>query len=171
MDPELRVLAPAAVENVYHAGYLVPDLRAGMERFGRVLQITWATPFEMESGFATANGEPDSDRVRIAFSNEGPPFVELIEVVPRPGSIFAEPSGGGFHHFGMYAERWRDATARLCAEGMMLERTGSGVAFVRDPHLRLRIEVVSFKGRDFMRQILSGEMGATHPLTDRPPAG
>jgi hypothetical protein len=168
VDPELRSLAPATFENLYHTGYLVPDLLDGMERFGRLLQITWATPFEMDSGFATASGEPDSDLVRIAFSNEGPPFLELIEVVPRAGSIFAEPSRGGFHHYGVYAERWRDETARLCAAGMELERTGVGVAFVRDPQLDLRTEVVSFKGRDFMRQILSGEMGAAHPLRGRP---
>jgi len=171
MDPELRTLAPAAFDNLYHAGYLVPDLRAGMEHFARLLQITWATPFEMESGFETATGEPDSDPVRITFSNQGPPFLELIEVVPRAGSIFAEPSAGGLHHVGIYAERWRDETARLCAEGMELERTGAGVAFVRDPRLGVRIEVVSFRGREFLQQILSGEMGATHPLRDRPGAG
>ena len=54
--------------------------------------------------------------------------------------------------------------ARLVAAGMELERTGSGVGFVRDPQLGLRIEVVSFKGRDFMTRILSGELGAEHPL-------
>jgi hypothetical protein len=171
MDPELDVLSSAAVENLYHAGYLVPDLLAGMERVARTMQITWATPFEMESGFARPSGEPDSDVVRIAFSLEGPPYLELIEVVPRAGSIFAQPSGGGFHHFGIFADRWRDETARLCAEGMELERTGAGVAFVRDPQLGVRIEVVSFKGKDFLQQILSGELGAAHPLSDRPPAG
>jgi hypothetical protein len=167
-------LAPTTFENVFHVGYLVPDLRDAMETIGRQLEISWATPFEMESGFETAAGEPDSDLVRIAFSSQGPPYLELIEVVPRPGSIFAEPSpseanvaGGGFHHFGIYAERWRDEVGRLTDEGMVLERTGAGVAFVRNPVLGVRVEVVSYKGRDFLRRILSGEMGADHPLADR----
>ena len=76
------------------------------------------------AGSSRADGEPDSDLVRIAFSAEGPPYLELIEVVPRPGSIFAEPAGGGLHHVGFYAERWRDEVARLTGEGMELERTG-----------------------------------------------
>ena len=168
MDPQLRSLAPTAIENVYHFGHLVPDLQPAMEAFGRRLQLTWSTPFEMASGFERADGEPDSDDVRIAFSAEGPPFLELIEVVPRKGSIFAEPAGGGFHHIGYYAERWRDEVARLTADGMELERRGAGVAFVRDPRLGTRFEIVSFKGRDFLTRILSGEMGEAHPLRDRP---
>jgi catechol 2,3-dioxygenase-like lactoylglutathione lyase family enzyme len=170
MDPALLALAPRAFENLYHVGYLVPDLRLAMATFGERLQITWATPFEMPSGFVTADGEPDSDLVRIAFSIGGPPHLELIEVVPRAGSIFAEPAGGGVHHVGIYADRWRDEVARLVAEGMELERTGAGVAFVRDPHLGLRIEVVSFKGRDFLTRILSGALGAEFPLGGPPPA-
>ena len=168
MDPQLLSLAPTAIENVYHIGHLVPDLRSAMEAFGRRLQITWAAPFQMASGFERADGQPDSDEVRIAFSAEGPPYLELIEVVPRPGSLFAEPAGGGFHHIGFYAERWRDEVARLTADGMELERRGAGVAFVRDPRLGIRFEIVSFKGRDFLSRILSGEMGAEHPMRDGP---
>ena len=164
MDPQLLALAPTAIENVYHVGHLVPDLRSAMDALGRRLQMTWATPFEMDSGFETPDGEIDSDPVRIAFSAEGPPFLELIEVVPRAGSIFAQPSGGGIHHIGYYAERWRDEVARLTDEGMELERTGPGVAFVRDRALGMRFEVVSFKGRDFLTRILSGELGAEMPL-------
>ena len=70
------------------------------------------------------------------------------------------------HHLGVYAERWRDEVARLVAEGMEVERTGAGVGFVRDPRLGLRIEVVSFRGRDFLTRILDGELGAEFPLTD-----
>jgi hypothetical protein len=171
VDPQLLTLAPATFENLYHVGYLVPDLRRAMATFGQRLQIEWATPFEMPSGFVTADGEDDSDVVRIAFSQAGPPYLELIEVVPRPGSIFAEPASGGVHHVGVYAERWRDEVARLVEAGMEVERTGAGVGFVRDPVLGLRIEVVSFKGRDFLTRILSGELGAELPLTDRRPAG
>ena len=124
-------LAPTAFENVFHVGYLVPDLLDAMDALGRQLEITWATPFEMESGFVTATGEPDSDVVRIAFSSQGPPYLEIIEVVPLAGSVFAEPSSGGYHHFGIVRERWRDEVARLTRAGMELERTGAGVGFVR----------------------------------------
>jgi len=165
VDPNLMALAPTAIDNLYHVGYLVPDLRAAMDTFGRHLQCMWATPFEMGTGFETADGGTDDRVGRFAYSKEGPPFLELIEVIAHPESIFAEPAGGGFHHVGVYAERWRDEVARLTDDGMEVERIGAGLAFVRDPNTGFRIEVVSFKGRPFLDRILSGELGAECPLT------
>ncbi len=42
MDPTLSTLAPAAIDNLYHVGHLVPDLLEAMDSLGRRLQITWA---------------------------------------------------------------------------------------------------------------------------------
>jgi hypothetical protein len=97
VDPNLLSVSPRAFENIYHVGYLVPDLRDAMETLGRRLQITWTPPFEMDAEFQTPDGVSESDRVRIAYSREGPPFLEIIEIVRREGSIFAQPAGGGFH--------------------------------------------------------------------------
>jgi hypothetical protein len=165
IDPTLRSLGPAAVDNLYHVGYVVPDLLAAMDGLGRQLQITWAPPFQMSTAFETADGGTDDEVTRFALSAEGPVHLELIQVVSTPTSIFAEPSTGGFHHFGVYAERWRDEVARLVAEGMELERTGAGLAFVRDPATGVRIEVVSFRGRPYLDRILRGELGAEFPLS------
>lgn len=165
MEPKLMALSPAAIDNLYHIGYLVPDLRAAMDTLGRRLQVTWAPPFEMGTGLEAPGGPSDNRVGRFALSTDGPPFLELIEVIADPGSIFAEPAGGGFHHVGVYAHRWRDEVARLTDDGMHLERVGAGMAFVRDPDTGLRIEVVSFKGRPFLDRILRGELGAECPLT------
>ena len=94
MDPTLQSLAPTAVENLYHVAYVVPDLLAAMESMGRRLQITWATPFQMSTGFTTAGGATDDHVTRFAMSTQGPPHVELIEAVADPASIFAQPSAG-----------------------------------------------------------------------------
>jgi catechol 2,3-dioxygenase-like lactoylglutathione lyase family enzyme len=168
MDPTLETLAASAFDNVYHVGHLVPDLSAAMQSLTDALQITWAPPFEMRSGFTRPDGSADDRGVRIAFSTSGPPYLELIEVVAAEDSIFAEPKLGGMHHVGYYAQRWRDDVARLRADGWELERTGAGVAFLRDPNSGLRVEVVSFKGRDFLTRILDGAMAREHPLTERP---
>ena len=165
MDPKLETLSASAFDNVYHVGHVVPDLLSAMAALAGSMQITWAPPFEMRSGFTRPDGSVDDQPARIAFSISGPPYLELIEVVAAPDSIFAEP---GMHHVGYYAQRWRDDTARLQSEGWELERTGAGVAFLRDPRSGLRVEVVSFKGRDFLAQVLSGEMGRQYPLTERP---
>ncbi|MGE2734536.1 VOC family protein [Mycolicibacterium vaccae] len=167
MDPKLQMLAASAFDNVYHVGHVVPDLLLAMDSLA-AMQITWAPPFEMRSGFTRPDGTSDDQAVRLAFSTSGPPYLELIEVVPADDSIFAAPKLGGMHHIGYYADRWRDDAARLQDDGWELERTGSGVAFLRDPRSGLRVEVVSFKGRDFLRQVLSGEMAAAYPLTERP---
>jgi hypothetical protein len=168
MDPKLETLAASPFDNVYHVGHVVPDLLLAMRTLAGAMQITWAPPFEMPSGFVRPDGSADDQTVRIAFSTSGPPYLELIEVVAAPDSIFAEPKLGGVHHIGYYAQRWRNDVARLQGEGWELERTGAGVAFLRDPHSGLRVEVVSFRGRDFMTQVLSGEMAKLYPLTEHP---
>ncbi|KWX66918.1 VOC family protein [Mycobacterium sp. NAZ190054] len=168
MDPRLETLAAAAFDNAYHVGQVVPDLMSAMESLAGAMQITWAPPFEMRSGFTRPDGSADDQAVRLAFSTSGPPYLELIEVVTAADSIFAEPKLGGLHHVGYYAERWRDDVARLQDDGWELERTGAGVAFLRDPRSGLRVEVVSFKGRDFLTRVLSGEMAQTYPLSERP---
>ena len=168
VDLMLQSVSPHSFENVYHIAYLVPDLLEAMETLGQRLQITWATPFEMDAENQTDDGEIERDRLRISYSSQGPPFLEIIEAVPREGSLFSQPAGGGFHHFGIYAERWRDEVARMTKVGMILEGWGSGTAFVRDPQLGVLYEIVSFKGRGFLARILSGEMGTEYPLSVRP---
>jgi Glyoxalase/Bleomycin resistance protein/Dioxygenase superfamily len=168
MDPRLETLAASAFDNIYHVGHLVPDLALAMQSLSGAMQITWAPPFEMRSGFVRPDGSPDDRSVRIAFSTSGPPYLELIEVVAAADSIFAEPSSGGMHHVGYYAQRWRDDVARLQDDGWELERTGAGVAFLREPRSAMRVEVVSFKGRDFLTRVLDGEMARLYPLTENP---
>ncbi len=169
MDLTPGTLAASAFDNVYHVGHLVPDLLPAMQALTDALQIIWAPPFEMRSGFVRPDGSADDRGVRIAFSVSGPPYLELIEVVDAADSIFAEPRLGGMHHVGYYAQRWREDVTRLQEDGWELERTGAGVAFLRDPRSGLRVEVVSVKGRDFLTRILDGAMARQYPLTDTPP--
>lgn len=152
------------IEDLYHVAYVVPDLLTAMDTMGRRLQVTWATPFQMSTGFETADGGTDDHVTRFAMSTQGPLHVELIQAVADPSSIFAQPAAGGHHHVGVFAERWRDELARLIDDGMVLERTGSGVGFAHDPDTGLRIEVVSAKGRPYFERILSGDLGTEFPL-------
>jgi len=164
---EQKAASPIAAENIYHLAYRVPNLLDSMAALSKSLGATWAAPFETEGEFEKPGGGVDKAHLRIAYSLQGPPFIELIEHVGgSPGSIFAEPPGG-VHHIGVYAERWRDETARLVGLGFVHELNGSGLAFVRDPVLGVRYEIVSFRGRDFLDNILSGEMGKLRPLHER----
>ena len=75
MDPTLETLAASAFDNVYHVGHLVPDLLPAMQSLAGAMQITWAAPFEMRSGFTRPDGSADDQSVRIAFSASGPPYL------------------------------------------------------------------------------------------------
>jgi len=153
---EQQAASPIAAENIYHLAYLVPDLLAAMDSMSKSLGATWAIPFETDSSYERPGGGVDSAQVRITYSLQGPPFIELIQFVAGPpDAIFAGPPGG-IHHIGVYAARWRDETARLVDLGFIHERNGNGLAFVRDPVLNIRYEIVSFKGRDFLDNILNG---------------
>ncbi len=129
MDPRLETLAASAFDNVYHVGHLVPDLLPAMQTLADAMQINWAPPFEMRSGFVRPDGSADDRTVRIAFSASGPPYLELIEVVAAADSIFAEPKLGGMHHVGYYAQRWRDDVARLQDDGWELDARVQGSRF------------------------------------------
>ncbi|MBV9840771.1 MAG: VOC family protein [Sphingomonadaceae bacterium] len=164
---EREAASAILAENIYHIAHLVPDLVAAMAAFSQSLGIGWAEPFEMVSQFHTPDGCIDDSHLRIGYSLQGPPFIELIErVAGSADSPFAKPPGG-VHHLGVYAERWRDETARLIALGFVHELSGDGLAFVRDPVLDIRYEIVSFRGRAFLTSILNGEVGRRLPLRAR----
>jgi hypothetical protein len=158
--------SPVLAENLYHFGYLVPDLREAMAWMSRTLGIAWAAPFEAAPRLESPDGVVDVPELRIAYSEHGPPFIELIETVEsEPTSVFAEAFGA--HHLGVYAERWRDETHRLVGMGCIHEANGSGMSFVRDPVLGVRYEIVSFGGRPFLTNVLDGSIGAQRPLRER----
>ncbi|MBV9509282.1 MAG: VOC family protein [Caulobacteraceae bacterium] len=164
---EQQAASPIFAENIYHLAYRAPNLVEAMAAMSKSLGATWAEPFEVDGTWDKPGGGTDEAQLRIAYSLQGPPFIELIEHVSGPpDSLFAEPPGG-VHHIGVYAERWRDETARLVAAGFIHELNGSGLAFLRDPLTGIRYEVVSFRGRDFLTNILNGNMGRQHPLRTR----
>lgn len=111
-----------------HIGYVVDDLRAGVERFARTFG---AGPFfgmeHLEFDEVTFEGEPALYDHSSAFGAWGEVIVELTQVHDaQPAGLrdaLVAP-GGGVGHIGWLADSLEDEVARLTALGLTPFHTG-----------------------------------------------
>jgi hypothetical protein len=96
----------------FHVGYVVPRLEDAMDEFTNTLGLRWEEPREHASG---------AQHWRLAYSLEGPPFVELIEGTPGTPWYATAPR---LHHLGRFTydldeeiERFTAARARIEVDG------------------------------------------------------
>ena len=112
----------------HHIGYVVGDLRAGVERFSAT---TGAGPFLVIEHLVfqevTYRGEPAAYDHSSAFAQWGSIMVELTQVHDaQPAGLrqaFTRP-GGGIGHVGWLADSLDDEVARLQAGGLTVFHTG-----------------------------------------------
>ncbi len=154
MDAAVTILGEAGIDNVYHVAFLVEDIDEGMEQYGAVFACEWAEP-----GHTTLPGTGGVEcPITFTYSKGGPPFIELQVGLDDPECVmgFARVGGrpGGFHHVGIYAERWRDEVKRLEELGMTCIYADHGMAHLRHPS-GLGVEVVSWKGRSWLHGYLA----------------
>ncbi len=101
--------------NLYHVGVLVTDLEAAKAHFAQVLGLTFG-----ETRAIPLQGVEDEGRVvdielRVVYSVEGPPFLELIEA--RDDGTWGRHLGEGLHHIGVWQDDLEDRVAELLAAG------------------------------------------------------
>ncbi|PXY36590.1 VOC family protein [Prauserella flavalba] len=128
------------VTDIYHTGFVVPDLDAAKADLTTVFGVTWTGVEEREMPVLTPDG-PVTARMRFVYSQGGSPRLELLE--PVPGTIWEAPSlsfgPGGAHHVGVWADDFAATSAKLEAAGFPRVLTfddGSGQA-VRFAYHRL----------------------------------
>src|SRR6202022_3717025 len=99
---------------MFHTASVVPDLEKAREEPGRGLALTWTEPRISERVIHTETGDQEVT-LRVVFSYEGPPHVELVEA--QPGTIFggAEMS---VHHVGVWTDDVNAASERLVEQGL-----------------------------------------------------
>lgn len=113
----------------HHIGYVVGDLRAGVERFS---STTGAGPFLVIEHLVfedvTYRGEPAVYDHSSAFGQWGSIMVELTQVHDaQPTGLreaFTQPSGG-IGHVGWLADSLEDEVARLERAGLNVFHTGT----------------------------------------------
>lgn len=126
--------------DIYHTGFVVPDLDAAMAELTTVFGVAWNAVEERDMPVSTPDGHVDA-RMRFVYSRGGSPRLELLEPVPR--TAWEAPSNafglGGAHHIGVWADDFAETSAALEAAGLPRVLTfddGSGGA-VRFAYHRL----------------------------------
>jgi catechol 2,3-dioxygenase-like lactoylglutathione lyase family enzyme len=78
-----------------HIGIMVPDLEAAIESYAP-LGVTFMQPQTVQVHRLLDEGQESTIDLRIAFSHQGPPHWELLEVVGD--GIYGPAQTGGLHH-------------------------------------------------------------------------
>lgn len=134
-------------ETYFHVGVLVYDIDEALKRFCEVLSLDFTPP--QRRGPLT-NG----DTVRAAYSLQGPPYLELIEAIPRDG-IFATSQGEGIHHIGLWDDDMGGrceflASQALAPAPLMNSRGGVPLLIMTDPDALhgVRLEYTDGRNRE-----------------------
>jgi hypothetical protein len=133
----------------FHVGILVPNIEQAIEELSTVLGANWTEVLERPAG---------QWQLRVAFTRDGPPFIELIE--GPPDSPWASPDGPRMHHLGWWAENHAAERKRLGEAGLVPELDGETIGITADyyvaPRSGLRLELV---GAD--REVFAARWGLT----------
>ncbi len=101
---------------LYHVGVLVNEIESAMVRFGELLGLTFGEPLTLRFDEVIEEGRRVDRDLRLVYSIEGPPFLELIEA--QDDGVWGRQHGEGLHHIGV----WQDAL-----EARLIELAASGV--------------------------------------------
>jgi methylmalonyl-CoA/ethylmalonyl-CoA epimerase len=109
---------------LHHVGFVVPEVRAGMEAFVASLGATWD---------GTVYGDP-LQRVKVAFltTRVGDAQIELVapDGPDSPVLRFLKESGGGLHHVCYEVDDVEQQMAAMKARGaLIMRRPKPAVAF------------------------------------------
>ena len=109
--------------NVYHVGFVVPDLDEAVARVGEALRLRFTEPMEMAGlQLATPDGPRDA-ALRLCYSTR-PVHVELIQSVP--GTLWDTEERERGHHLGVWTDDVEVEGARLESLGMPAVWWGTG---------------------------------------------
>jgi hypothetical protein len=128
----------------WQVGVVVGDLEAAMDEMGRALGLTWG-----EVKVRDELGPP----LRVVFSDQGPPYFELIE--GPPGSHWDGSAGSRLDHLAYWTDDLADERERLESEGLPVVVDGEAHGLPVNYHeLRqsgFRIEMFDGSYREKMR--------------------
>jgi len=105
--------------NLFHVGVLVPDIEKAMDRFSEALGLTFMDPAVAHvDAFEQASGTNVLD-LRITWSKEGPPYLELLESQDNEGLYGHHQEG--LHHVGLWEPDPVKLMERLVGMGLTKE--------------------------------------------------
>jgi hypothetical protein len=151
----MKERAMLRTSEVYHTGFVVPDIEKAQAELEAVFDVRWTAVEEREMPVLTSEG-PLLASMRFVYSSGGAPRIELLE--PVPGTIWEQPvqpesGASSAHHLGVWAEDFQAESRRLEEAGcprVLTYDDGSGqavrFAYHRLPHGAL-VELVDASRR------------------------
>jgi Glyoxalase/Bleomycin resistance protein/Dioxygenase superfamily len=97
-DATVRRTAMTGID-LFHVGVLVKDLDETVSRFSDLLQLSFEPPRTMEVVVDEGAGAR-ARTIRVSYSLEGPPCLELIEC--QDDGLWGYQHGVGLHHVGAW---------------------------------------------------------------------
>jgi hypothetical protein len=141
---------PDPERSFFQVGVIVADLDAAMKELGEALGLRWEEPRTRELGPWT---------IRVVFSRQGPPFLELIE--GQEGSPWDTGPGDRLDHIGYWSQDLGAEQEHLIGQGLPMEIDGSGLSgpwsYHGTAHSGMRVELLDASLRDGFMKTRRGE--------------
>jgi hypothetical protein len=132
---------------IEHIGVLVPSLEDAIERWERATGYTFSpiARYRTDRYDDSSNHELHHHDTRIAFSQEGPPRIELMEVT---GTGTHGPAQLGIHHLGIPRIEdpdGRAASLSMAVDGRSIDADGNTLLAFTEPAALdgIRLEFIS----------------------------
>jgi catechol 2,3-dioxygenase-like lactoylglutathione lyase family enzyme len=147
------------MEPYFHIGILVKDLDAAMERFHKVLQVSFRPPRVVQ-----VTQEQGLAELRFTYSYEGPPYYELLEA--QGTGVFGLHQGEGPHHIGMWVENGPERLKDLQKRGLrpeIVQYSGDGLLifsyFEPEDFCGTRLEILDSSQRAMHEEWIKQDSG------------
>jgi Glyoxalase/Bleomycin resistance protein/Dioxygenase superfamily len=141
VDDVLSGVPAVKVGLFFHVGFAVADLNAAMTRFTKTLDIKWRAVLVFSQPVRLENGEVRTMTFHIAFSEQGPPYIELVHVIDPVGvNPWTATRRSSPSHFGYAVNDLQAASNALVAAGFpriatadVPGQSAAGFAYHRSP--------------------------------------
>jgi hypothetical protein len=102
---------------VFHWALVTADLERTAKQLDAVLGLTFAEAIDSRRAYShAATGELSTPRVRVAYSRQGPPYLELIPI-GSPGGSCSARDAGRIHHVGAWSDDVPGVDRQLLSKG------------------------------------------------------
>jgi hypothetical protein len=142
---------------IYHIGFVVPNLRTAMQETTASLGYRWSKMREL-AGDILVPGGPRPSTIRVAFTQDGPPWIEFIE---SQDPVWKPERDAVLHHVGFYVDDLAEEKRRLEGLGFAFEAGSlapdggvSGFAYMRSP-ISGRVELVDQRLRGSIERMIA----------------
>lgn len=158
-------------QTYFHVGMFVDDIRLAIDRFSKTLGLTFVEPIMCGIPHLVDRGRKSSLELPLAYSTQGPPYYELLQMTGEEG-LYGRLNGEGINHLGVWDPDIEGTVERMKELGVQVEAAqyapdGTYVAaYFRPGDLHsLRVELVDESRKPMMEAWIHGEQFEDFPET------